>query len=44
MAPTAQSMSAAEIRIRESRVDQVFNLVNYTILTIFLLVVLYTLI
>jgi len=37
-------MSAAEIRIQESRVDQVFNIVNYSILTIFLLVVLYPLI
>ena len=44
MAPKIQSMSAAQIRIRESRVDKIFNLVNYSILTIFLLVVLYPLI
>ncbi len=31
-------------RIQESRVDQLFNLVNYTILTVFLVVVLYPLI
>ncbi len=31
-------------RIQESRVDQIFNWVNYTILTIFLIVVLYPLI
>lgn len=44
MAPTIRAMNATEIRIRESRVDRIFNLVNYTILTVFLLVVLYPLI
>lgn len=44
MTTTGKSISAAEIRIRESRIDQTFNLVNYTILTVFLLVVLYPLI
>ncbi len=39
-----RSKSTTTTRIRESRVDQVFNLVNYTILTVFLLVVLYPLI
>ncbi|HRW08050.1 MAG TPA: carbohydrate ABC transporter permease [Caldilineaceae bacterium] len=42
--PTGQMVSrSARRRIRESRVDQLFNLVNYTILTIFLVVVLYPL-
>ena len=44
MAPTDLSRSAADIRIRESRVDRIFNLVNYTILTVFLLIILYPLI
>ena len=44
MASTDLSRSAADIRIRESRVDRIFNLVNYTILTVFLLVILYPLI
>jgi putative aldouronate transport system permease protein len=44
MAPTIRAMTATEIRIRESRVDRIFNLVNYTILTVFLFVVLYPLI
>ena len=44
MASTIRAMTATEIRIRESRVDRIFNLVNYTILTVFLLVVLYPLI
>lgn len=44
MASTDLSKSAAEIRIRESRVDRIFNLVNYTILTVFLLIILYPLI
>ncbi|MFZ1755346.1 MAG: carbohydrate ABC transporter permease [Caldilineaceae bacterium] len=44
MASTVRPMTATEIRIRESRVDRIFNLVNYTILTVFLIVVLYPLI
>ena len=44
MASTDLSRSAADIRIRESRVDRIFNLVNYTILTVFLLIILYPLI
>lgn len=44
MAAISQAKSAAKSRIRESRVDRIFNLVNYTILTVFLLVVLYPLI
>ncbi len=44
MASTIRAMTATEIRIRESRVDRIFNLVNYTILTVFLIVVLYPLI
>lgn len=44
MAPTVQPLPASAIRIRESRVDQVFNLVNYTILSIFFVIILYPLI
>lgn len=45
---TAQAITQAAARrsrrhIRESRVDQLFNLVNYTILTLFLILVLYPL-
>lgn len=43
-APTSATLRSARRRIQESRVDRLFNLVNYTILTIFLLMVLYPLI
>ena len=42
-APT-QIIQKAPTKIRESRADRVFNLVNYTLLTVFLLVILYPLI
>jgi multiple sugar transport system permease protein/putative aldouronate transport system permease protein len=44
MTSSTQPVSPADIRIRESRVDQIFNLVNYIILTVFLFAVLYPLI
>ncbi len=44
MTTQAQSIQRVSSRIRESRVDQVFNFVNYTILTVFLVSVLYPLI
>jgi putative aldouronate transport system permease protein len=40
----AHTLQRASSHIRESRVDQIFNLVNYTILTILLILVLYPLI
>jgi len=40
----AHTLQRASSRIRESRVDQIFNLINYTILTILLIIVLYPLI
>lgn len=43
-APTQTTMHSTRRRIQESRVDRLFNLVNYTILAIFLLMVLYPLI
>lgn len=39
-----QSIQSAPKRIRESRTDRIFNLINYTILSIFLVSVLYPLI
>lgn len=44
MTTTTQIIQKAPTKIRESRADRVFNLVNYTILTLFLLVILYPLI
>ncbi len=44
MTTQAQSIKKAPTRVRENRADRVFNWVNYTILAIFLLVILYPLI
>ncbi|MFO7633869.1 MAG: hypothetical protein R6W76_15095 [Caldilinea sp.] len=44
MTTQAQSIKKTSTRIRENRGDRIFNFVNYTILTIFFIVVLYPLI
>lgn len=44
MTTSTQIVQKAPTRIRESRADRIFNLVNYTLLTVFLLVILYPLI
>ena len=44
MAISTSSQSRPRRHIRESRVDQIFNVTNYTLLTLYMLLILYPLV